>query len=554
MIRDRLKRIVVKSVRKYLVKNNIDISDFDFEIEIPKNKQFGDYSSNVSMVLSKKIGKPPRVFAAELIEFIQTEDGQFFKKIEIAGSGFINFQIDESIFLNGLREIYATGDQWGRSDVGKNQKVLVEFVSANPTGYLHFGHARNAVVGESISKILKFCGYEVTKEFYINDAGRQMQLLGESVLARYKQAFEIEAEIPEDGYRGEYVELIAKKLIEDTGDSLTGLDYSDAVEECTEFAYKILLNDIKNDLKNAGVEFDNWYSERNEIHNKTGTLDKVREILDKKNSIYQSEGALWFKATDYGDNQDWVLVKSDNIPTYFYADIAYHYDKIKRGFDRLVNVWGADHHSHVSRLRSAIKAISGSDLILDFLLIQFVRLIKKGKEVSMSKREGSFVTLREVVDEVGSDVTHFFLLMRGTDSHLDFDLDLAKKESSENPVYYIQYAHARIESVLTKAEEKDILPLDEYLDLLSLKEEMDLVKKLLSFQDVVLTSAESLSPHRIGFYLQDLASDFHVYYNRNKILTKNRDLTSARLYFILCVQVVIRNGLKLLGITAPRRM
>ena len=257
---------------------------------------------------------------------------------------------------------------------------------------------------------------------------------------------------------------------------------------------------------------------------------------------------------NYGDTQDWVLIKSDGTPTYFYADIAYHYDKIKRGYKRLVNVWGADHHSHVSRLKSAIKAITKDDSLLDVLLIQFVRLIKDGKEVSMSKRAGSFVTLREVIDEVGSDVTRFFLLMRSTDSHLDFDLDLAKKESSENPVYYVQYAHARIESVLRKAKEEKISPSDDNLEQLNLKEEMDLVKKLLGFQDIVIASADSLSPHRIAFYLQDIASDFHAYYNRNKILSENRDLTSARLYFIICIQVVIRNGLKLLGISAPRRM
>jgi len=557
MIKDQLRQIVVKSVDTYLKKNGMEMPDFEFEIEIPKNEQFGDYSTNVSLVLSKKIGRKPRDFAEELIEIIKDESGPYFKKIEIAGPGFINFHLDESIFLNGLREIYTGGDRWGSSEEGSDKKVLVEFVSANPTGYLHFGHARNAAVGDAVSRILKYSGFDVTKEFYINDAGRQMQLLGESVLARYNQAFGIEAELPEDGYRGEYIKLIAGKLREAKGDSLKGLDNPDAVSECTEFAYGILIEEIKNDLESMGVEFDNWYSERSEIHavaGDRGKLDRVRNILENQDSLYESEGALWFKATMYGDSQDWVLVKSDGTPTYFYTDIAYHFDKIERGFNELVNVWGADHHSHVSRLKSAIKAISSDDSILDVLLIQFVRLIKEGKEVSMSKREGSFVTLREVVDEVGSDVTRYFLLMRSTDSHLDFDLDLAKKESSENPVYYIQYAHARIESVLAKAKEEDISHSDEHLELLELKEEMDIVKKLLGFGEVVLSSANTLSPHKIAFFLQDLASDFHVYYNRNKIISENRDLTSARLYFILCIQVVIRNGLILLGIKAPRRM
>ncbi|MGI9534749.1 MAG: arginine--tRNA ligase [Thermodesulfobacteriota bacterium] len=557
MIKDQLKKIVLDSVKMYLNSNSLDMPDFDFDIEIPKNEQFGDYSTNISLILSKKIGSNPRDFATALIEIIKTENGTFFKEIGIAGPGFINFHLNESIFLDGLREIHTAGDRWGSSDAGENEKVLVEFVSANPTGYLHFGHARNAAVGDSISRILKYCGYEVTREFYINDAGRQIQLLGESVLVKYRQMFDFEDELPEDGYKGEYIALIAGKLKADIGDSLVSHDKADAVKKCTEYAYGLLLNDIKSDLNDLGVEFDNWYSEKTEIHNKTNGLNKleeVKEILEKKNSLFKNEGALWFKSTDYGDNQDWVLVKSDGTPTYFYADIAYHYDKIKRGFKTLVNVWGADHHSHVSRLKSAIKAITNDDSQLDVLLIQFVRLIKEGKEISMSKREGSFVTLREVIDEVGSDVTRFFLLMRGTDSHLDFDLDLAKKESNENPVYYIQYAHARIESVLTKAKEEKISPMDHDLVQLNLKEEMDLVKKMLGFQDIVLASADSLSPHKIAFYLQEIASDFHAYYNRNKILSENRGLTSARLYLIICIQVVIRNGLKLLGISAPRSM
>lgn len=558
MIKDRIRRIVLRSAEKYLIDNGMDTVNPDFDIEIPKNEKFGDYSTNVALVLPKKAGESPGDVAAGLVGFMESEGGRFLKKIEVAGPGFINFTVAESVFLNGLVEIYTAGDSWGKSDIGNNEKVLIEFVSANPTGYLHFGHARNAAVGESISRILQFCGYEVTKEFYINDAGRQMRLLGESVLVKYKQLLGINgAELPKDGYKGEYIGSIARELIAKSGDSLNGLDKSEAVERCTKFAYKVLLDGIKDDLYKAGVEFDSWYSERGEIHNETEALSKLEEVkeeLERKNSIYENEGALWFKATDYGDGQDWVLVKSNGEPTYFYSDIAYHYDKIKRGYNRLINVWGADHHSHVSRLKSAIKAFSGDDSILNCILIQFVRLVKEGKEVSMSKREGSFVTLREVVNEVGSDVAIFFLLMRSIDRHLDFDIDLAKKESNENPVYYIQYAHARIESVLTKAKREGNLPMDEHLGLLTLKVEFYLAKKLLNFQEVVLTSAKSLSPHTIAFYLLELASDFHSYYNGNKILTEDKELTSARLYLIICIKAVIKNGLKLLGVKAPRRM
>lgn len=557
MIKDQIKNTITKSVEKYLLKNSMEILSVGFEVEIPKNEQFGDYSSNVALVLSKKIQKMSREVACDLAEVIEVEDEGFFKKIEVAGPGFINFKIAESVFLNSLMEIHTAGTHWGRSEVGKGKRVLVEFVSANPTGHLHFGHARNAAVGESISRILEFCGYEVTKEFYINDAGRQMQLLGESVLARYKLLLKTEAAFPEDGYKGEYVESIAEKLIEEVGSDLIEADNREAEKKCTEFAYAILLNEIKSDLKNAGIEFDNWYSEKNEIHDKTkrtNKLEEVREVLDRNKCLYENEDAIWFRSTDYGDTQDWVLVKKNGEPTYFYSDIAYHYDKIKRGFDVLINVWGADHHSHVSRLKSAMKAMNNDGEILDCVLIQFVRLVKDNTEVPMSKREGSYVTLREVISEVGADATRFFLLMRSTDRHLDFDLDLAKEESSENPVYYVQYAHARIESLLAKAKDQRKSPLKDHLELLTLSEEMDLVKKLLNFQDIVIESAKSRSPHKIVFYLLDLASDLHSYYKKNKILTDNEHLTSARLYLIICVQVVMKNGLQILGIKAPRRM
>ena len=557
MIKEQIKEAVNSSVEKYLQEKDINISEFEFEIEIPKNVKFGDYSTNAALILANKIKTKPRDLAEELIEVLNTEGNHLFRKMEIAGPGFINFHLNETVFLDGLVEIDSKGERWGSSDTGAGQKILIEFVSANPTGYLHFGHARNAAVGDSLARILKYCGFEVTKEFYINDAGRQMDLLGISVLVRYKQLFDIEVEIPEDGYQAEYINEIAEELKSKKEDTLLKIEEDEALGICKEFAYNILLNEIKKDLLDAGVEFDRWYSEKENIHSKkdgTNLLEQVKKQLSDKDSVFENEEALWFKATDYGDSQDWVLIKSDGLPTYFYADIAYHNDKIKRGFNRLVNIWGADHHSHVARLKSAIKALNDNDEIIEVLLIQFVRLIKDGKEVSMSKRSGSFVTLREVLQEVGSDVTRYFLLMRSTDSHLDFDMDLAKEQSSENPVYYIQYAHARIESILTKAGESEIAPSADFINSLELQEEMQVVKKLLQFPEIVDQSATSLSPHRIAFYLQDLASEFHVYYNRNKILTENKELTTARLYLISCIQTVLRNGLSLLGISAPRRM
>jgi len=557
MIKEQIKEAVNSSVEKYLQENSIDSFDFEFEIEIPKNIKFGDYSTNAALILANKIKTKPRDLAEKLIEILNNDENLLFKKMEIAGPGFINFHLNEAVFINSLIEIESKGEKWGSSDAGAGQKILIEFVSANPTGYLHFGHARNAAVGDSLSRILKYSGYEVTKEFYINDAGRQMDLLGVSVLVRYKQLFDIDLDIPEDGYRAEYIINIAEELKSQKNDALLKLDEDEAQGICKEFAYNILLNEIKKDLLDADVEFDRWYSEKENIHStKDGinVLEQVKELLNGKNSIFENEDALWFKATDYGDSQDWVLIKSDGLPTYFYADIAYHNEKIKRGYNRLINIWGADHHSHVARLKSAIKALNNDDKIIEVLLIQFVRLIKDGKEVAMSKRSGSFVTLREVMKEVGRDVTRYFLLMRSTDSHLDFDMDLAKEQSSENPVYYIQYAHARIESVLTKAGESGISPSPDFIKSLKLQEEMQVVKKLLQFPEIVDQSASALSPHRIAFYLQDLASEFHVYYNRNKILTEDNELTTARLYLISCIQTVLRNGLSLLGISAPRRM
>lgn len=556
-MKEEIREIVLNSAKSLLESYKMDSADFEFEIEIPKNEKFGDFSTNVALILASKVNKKPRELAVQVVGLIEENSSGIFKKVEIAGPGFINFYINENLIIENLTQIYNQGNNWGSSNLGEGKKVLIEFVSANPTGYLHFGHARNAAVGDSIFRILSFTGFNVTKEFYINDTGRQMDLLGISVFIRYKQLFNISDEIPEDGYRGDYIIEIANVIKNLKEDQLLQINEDEAIDFCRSFAYERLLNEIKNDLSDARVEFDEWYSEKEKIHhndNGSNKLEELKHELDRVNAIFEKDDALWFKASDYGDNQDWVIVKSDGSPTYFFADIAYHYDKIKRGYEKLINVWGADHHSHVSRLKSSLRALKGEDSNLEVLLIQFVRLLKDGKEVSMSKREGSFVTLREVLNEVGCDVTRFFLLMRNSDSHLDFDLDLAKEQSSENPVYYIQYAHARIESVFSKAKEEDISPSEEFIESLNLKEEIGLIKKLLEFPELVKSSANSLAPHKIVFYLQDLASDFHGYYNRNKIISEDLNLSSARLYFIRCIQIVIRNGLNLLGVSSPRRM
>ena len=530
----------------------------EFEVSVSKKKEFGDFSTNAALVIGSMTGASPREVAQSIVEAIEQRQCDFIERLDIAGPGFINFFVNETLFGSGLREILRLGDRYGASREGSGQKVMVEFVSANPTGYLHFGHARNAVVGDSVSRMLSFCGYEVTREFYVNDAGRQMDMLGESVYSALAHLYGLTKELPEDGYHGEYISELAGEIRKSERCPQVPGDESAAIEFCKEFAYSELLEEIKTDLLDLRVDFDNWYSERTEIHGRDSGEEKIAETLarlENLDAVEKKEQALWFKASLYGDGKDWVIIKKDGTPTYFLSDIAYHVDKYSRGFSRLINVWGADHHSHVSRLKSSMKALGLDESSLQVLLIQFVRLVRDGEEVAMSKRTGDYVTLREVLREVGCDAARFFLLMRSSDSHLDFDLSLAKKESSENPVYYVQYANARISSLLRNSAEAGVSASEKHLDLLSEDEERSIVKRLLRFPEVVLSAAESLSPHKVVYYLQELAAEFHFYYNKTRILdSENADTASARLYLARCVQVVIENGLGLLGINAPRSM
>ncbi len=559
-MKEDIQRVVLESVENIGKKNNLTDLAVEIEVGVPKRKEFGDFSINTAMILAKKMGENPRRVAELIIENLPPESERLFKKVDIAGAGFINFFVRENAMVDKLTEVQRLGESYGASDIGGGKKVLLEFVSANPTGFLHIGHARNAVVGDVVSNILSALGYDVTKEFYINDAGRQMDLLGESVYARYRELFGIESEIPEDGYKGDYVKEIAAAIMTEKGDELLSSDKAaEALEYCREYAEAMLLGSIKEDLAEARIHFDEWYSEREEIHALSTPggrtrLEHVKELLREKGALEEREGALWFMATRYGDPQDWVMIKSDGSPTYFLADIAYHADKYEREYDSIINVWGADHHGHVSRLAAALRALGYDDSVFTVILIQFVRLMRNGIEVAMSKRAGSYVTMREVITEVGPDVMRFFLLMRSSESHLDFDLELAQKESSENPVFYIQYAYARIASIFRKAEGEGLDASDESLDLLTEPDEIALIKKLLLYPEVVADSAETLSPHKVAYFLQELAADFHSYYNKHRVVDENRALSGARLYLIKSVRTVLSNGLGLLGISAPDRM
>lgn len=540
----------------------IEKMDCRIEIERPKRREFGDFSTNIALILAKDVGRNPRELAELIIRNIPEDGKGLFRKVEIAGAGFINFFVQELAILNKLEQIKRLGENYGLSMLGKGETVLVEFVSANPTGHLHMGHARNACVGDTISNLLEAMGYSVSREFFINDAGRQIELLGESVYSRYEELFGIKTTTPEDGYHGDYVKDIAAQIKNEKGDALLSDKWSkqESVEFCKDYAKKILLDSIRSDLESIGVRFDRWYSEKQELYDSASNQDSenfissILDKLDERGAISRRDGAVWFEASRFGDSQDWVVVKKDGSYTYFASDIAYHYDKMNRGFGKLINVWGADHHGHVNRIRAAMRALGFDDSHLQVVLIQFVRLLTGGKEESMSKRSGSYVTLSDVVKEVGRDVTRFFLLMRSSDSHLDFDLDLAKRESSENPVFYIQYAHARIASVFENASARRLNPSSEFLRLLDLPDEIDLSNQLLQFPEVVMDSTLTLSPHKIAFYLQGIASDFHVYYNKYRIITDNEQLSTARLFFVECVRTVLSNGLRLLGVGAPERM
>ncbi len=559
-MKEDIQRVVLESVEN--IGKKINLSDLPVEVEvgIPKRKEFGDFSINTAMILAKKMGENPRKVAELIIANLPPESERLFKKVDIAGAGFINFFVRENAIVDKLAEVERLGESYGRSNLGGGKKILLEFVSANPTGFLHIGHARNAVVGDVVSNILSASGYDVTKEFYINDAGRQMDLLGESVYARYRELFGIDAGIPEDGYKGDYVKEIAAAIMAEKGDALLPSGkFAESAAYCREYAEKTLLDSIRADLTEAGIRFDEWYSERKEIHGLSSSsgrkrLDEIKERLREKGALEEREGALWFAATRYGDSQDWVMIKSDGSPTYFLADIAYHADKYERGYDRIINVWGADHHGHVSRLRAALRALGYDDSAFSVILIQFVRLMRNGVEVPMSKRSGSYVTMREVIAEVGPDVMRFFLLMRSSESHLDFDLELAQKESSENPVFYIQYAYARIASIFRKADVEGLGASNEALGLLTEPDGIELIKKLLLYPEVVSDSAETLAPHKVAYFLQELAADFHSYYNKHRVVDDDKALSGARLYLIKSVRTVLSNGLGLLGISAPDRM
>lgn len=546
-----MKKDIIK-ILKSALESKVGVQLPEIEIQIPKAEAFGDLSTPVAMGLAKQLRKAPRKVAEDIIGAI--EDRSIFEKIEIAGPGFLNFTFTAEYLHSQLKRLLAGDRSLLREDVGLGRKALVEFVSANPTGPLHIGHARGAAVGNALCNLLEETGFKVEREYYINDAGRQVKLLGMSVYARYQQLFGYDVAFPEDGYRGQYIDDEAAVLKGEIADKFRGVSFELCEKEITLWAYERMLSLIRKDIESFHIKaFTNWVSER-VIHEKgevTGAIQALRE----KDYMYEKDGALWFRSTEFGDDKDRVVVKNDGEYTYFASDIAYHKDKLDRGFDIIVDIWGADHHGYIPRIESVMRAFGYDSSRFRVILVQMVNLLKHGEPFQMSKRAGNFVTLSEVVDLVGADTTKFIFLTRKADSHLDFDIDVVTATSAENPVFYVQYANARINSILANAREKgiDVEANNMETSLLN-KEEITLIKKLLVYPMVLEGAARTFEPHRITFYLQELAGMFHPYYHRYKVITEDEPTTGSRLALCKAIKIVLSDALSILGVTAPEKM
>ena len=538
-------------------------------LDAPKRPEWGDLASTVAMSLASSEHKAPHDIAQIIIENIPQRE-QLFDRVEIVRPGFLNLTVKPALWQEVLREIESQGARYGRTAVGAGRRVLVEYVSANPTGPLHVGHGRGAAVGQAVVRLLDAIGYEAVSEYYINDAGRQMKLLGASVYARYQELSGHTVEFPDDGYHGSYITSVAQQIKEQLDPVAGELTPADLQTRCRSLAYQKLLGLIREDLKSFGIEIQSWFSETSLLESKA--IEVALEELKARDLLFQQDGAWWFRASTYGDEKDRVVKKQDGEYTYLASDIAYHHDKLRRGYDLLVDVFGADHHGYIPRMQAVMQAYGHPKDRLHVVLVQLVKLLRDGVEVKMSKRTGEFITMREVLDEVGADAANFYFLMRDSNTHLEFDLELAKQRSADNPVYYVQYAHARICSLWRVASARGIArPSAEGTDLTVLMDpdELGLIKKLSSYPEVIQASALAFEPHRVTYYLQQLAALLHTFYNKHRVLPPELDqenkesasaevltskLTAARLVLMGAVQQVLQNGLTVLGISAPEHM
>jgi arginyl-tRNA synthetase len=523
-------------------------------LEPPKQREFGDLSSNIAMLWAKIAKRPPRAIAELLLKNLEDPD-RIIARSEIAGPGFLNFALAPNFYYQRLRELAAESSPV--LDLGRGEKVQVEFASANPTGPLHVGHGRVAVIGDALARLYQATGFAVEKEYYVNDAGKQMENLGLSIDARYRQLFGQKVEFPADGYPGDYVVDLARSFKESLGDQWLHAEPATAVKHFTQYGGEALLKMIRGQLAKFGIEFDSFFSER--MMRERGEVARAMDLLRAGGMLYTHEGAEWFRSTQFGDDKDRTVVKSDGELTYFASDIAYHRNKFERKFSRLINVWGADHHGYVARLKAAMRGLGYDPELLRVVLVQMVQLTRGGEPVRMGKRLGEFVTLDEVLQEVGRDAARFFFLMRKSDSQLDFDLELAKRQSSDNPVFYVQYAHARVASIQEQARKSGIAwnasdCSQVTVERLKLPEELELIRRMIQFDDVLEDSVRELEPHRMIFYLLELAGEFHRYYNRHRVITDDTNLTQSRLLLVVNAQKTIKRGLQILGVDAPLRM
>lgn len=516
-------------------------------LEIPNNPEMGDYSTNIAMRLTKRVGKNPREIAGVIVE--KLEDNEMVESISVAGPGFINFVMKPAVLGSVVNDVIEAGKDYGRSNAGEGIRLLNEYVSANPTGQLHVGHARGAAWGDSLSRIMSFAGYDVLREYYINDLGNQILMLSHSLYARYKQAFGMEAPLPEDGYHGPDIIEIANDVKETEGDKWLSAPEEEWVPYFKELGIKLELERIKEDLNTFGVEMDSWVSEKWLYDD--GRVEESLEALKAKGVTFEEDGALWLRSTDFGDDKDRVLIKSDGSYTYLVPDIANHIYKLERGYTHLLNLWGGDHHGYIVRMQAALEAL-GHPNVLDVDIIQMVRLVDEGVEVKMSKRTGNALGLVELVDDIGVDATRYFFVSRALATPLDFDLGLARKKSNDNPVFYVQYAHARICSILRQAGEVTHV---DVIDQLTNPKEIALLKEINEFSSVVADAAKKREVHKIANYVQDLASSFHSFYGEVKVMDpSNPELQAQRLNLLVAVKITLSNALNLIGVNAPEQM
>jgi arginyl-tRNA synthetase len=561
-MRSHLKELLTQAIARTAKGGELNSTELPpLLLEPPKQREFGDLTTNVALLWAPKLKKPPRVIAEAILKNLADPEGILACK-EIAGPGFLNFTFSPEFYYQRLREL-AEGKE-ARLNIGRGRRVQVELASVNPTGPLHVGHGRVAVIGDVLARLHEAVGFKVEREYYVNDAGRQMENLGLSIYARYRELFGEQVDFPAEGYPGDYVKEIAAEIIRQSGDKYLKVTKDEALGFFRQYGSDSLLETIRNQLGEFGIRVDRFFSEEKELRQAPpdGCSDVVAsmELLRERGLLYIEDGAEWFRSTQFGDDKDRTVVKSDGELTYFASDIAYHRNKFERNFNKLINVWGADHHGYVLRLKAAIRGLGYDPNVLQVVLVQMVQLTRGGEPVRMGKRTGEFVSLEEVLEEVGRDAARFFFLMRKSDSHLDFDLELAKRQSSDNPVFYVQYAHARVASIFEQAHRSGLLeegvrgarPVQ--LERLELGEEFELIRKMVQFNDVLEDSVRELEPHRMVFYLLDLAGEFHRYYNRFRILSDDKGLSEARLLLVGNVQKTIRRGLEILGVEAPMKM